>query len=552
MTKIKFQISKEQFIEKGQENPCMVKLAVTLPIDCTPLDLYTRLKGNHKFLLESAEKEAQHARFSFVGSNPDAVMQVKGRNISLRYSAYTPLIAHIHSRLKRVCDVTDTGSAIGGHLKEGFDVLDSLRTLMPQVRYESTPISERQVFQGGALGFLGFDIVYDCHLDIPKRHESQIPDIQLLLTSAVVIFDHLENKMHIVVTPFIPAGAQDADISDIYDDATELAGSIIDTICDMGTASDADKNYVETSTTAKVMATPTPTSNHISCNTPKDEFMDMVITAKKHIIDGDIFQVVLSRRYDVTTSMSATQLYDHLRTINPSPYMYLLEFDDLAIIGASPETLLTVHNRKLITNPIAGTTPRGADEAEDAKLAELMMHDEKERAEHTMLVDLGRNDCRVVSKAGTVKVSDFMSVVKYSHVQHIESTVVGDLRDECDVFDATRAVFPAGTLSGAPKIRAMEIIDRLEKDARGVYGGCAGYFSFDGDADFAIVIRTIILQHGVAHIQAGAGIVADSDPEYEYNETERKMAAMIKAVGKTDEKVAEKEAGKIADMEGVA
>lgn len=503
----------------------MIKLAVTRSIDCTPLDLYARLKGNHKFLLESAEKEAQHARFSFVGSNPDAVMQVKGRNMSLRYTTYTPLIAHIHSRLKRVCDVTDTGSAIEGCLKEGFDVLDSLRELMPQVIYESTPISDRQVFQGGALGFLGFDIVYDCHLDIPKRHESQIPDIQLLLTSAVVIFDHLENRMHIAVTPFIPAGAQDADISGIYDDATELAGSIVDTICDMSVASDADESEVETNEKT------TTTAPTISCNTPKDEFMDMVTTAKKHIIDGDIFQVVLSRRYDVTTAMSATQLYDHLRTINPSPYMYLLEFDDLAIIGASPETLLTVHDRKLITNPIAGTTPRGKDAAEDAKLADHMMHDEKERAEHTMLVDLGRNDCRVVSKAGTVKVSDFMSVVKYSHVQHIESTVVGDLRDECDVFDATRAVFPAGTLSGAPKIRAMEIIDRLEKDARGAYGGCAGYFSFDGDADFAIVIRTIILRNGIAQIQAGAGIVADSDHEYEYNETERKMAAMIKAVG---------------------
>lgn len=528
MTKTQFQISKEQFIEKGQNNPCMVKLALTRPIDCTPLDLYTRLKGNYKYLLESAEKEAQHARFSFVGANPDAVMQINGRDLSLRYTTYTPLIAHIHSRLKRVCDATDTGSAIEGRLKEGFDVLDSLRELMPQVRYDSTPISERQVFQGGALGFLGFDIVYDCHLDIPKRHESQVPDIQLLLTSAVVIFDHLENRMHIAITPFIPTDAQDADISSIYDDATELAGSIADTICDMGATSDAgesDVGTIETTTTA----TTTPS---ISCNTPKAEFMDMVTTAKKHIIDGDIFQVVLSRRYDVTTAMSATQLYDHLRTINPSPYMYLLEFDDLAIVGASPETLLTVHNQKLITNPIAGTTPRGADEAEDAKLAELMMHDEKERAEHTMLVDLGRNDCRIVSKAGTVKVTDFMSVVKYSHVQHIESTVVGDLRDECDVFDATRAVFPAGTLSGAPKIRAMEIIDALEKDARGVYGGCAGYFSFDGDADFAIVIRTIILRNGIAQIQAGAGIVADSDPEYEYNETERKMAAMIKAVGK--------------------
>jgi len=263
----------------------------------------------------------------------------------------------------------------------------------------------------------------------------------------------------------------------------------------------------------------------------KEEYEDAVRKAKKHIVDGDIFQVVLSRRYEVTTDQTPLELYTALRDVNPSPYMYLFEFNGTSIIGASPETLLSIHDRKVIINPIAGTCPRGKTREEDEDFAKEMLGSEKERAEHVMLVDLGRNDVRMVSQGGSVKVDDFMSVLKYSHVQHIESTVSGMLRDECDQFDATRAIFPAGTLSGAPKIRAMEIIHDLEKDARGIYGGGVGYYSWNGDADFAIVIRTIIKNGRKAIVQAGAGIVADSDPEYEYNETERKMAAMIKAIG---------------------
>ena len=211
--------------------------------------------------------------------------------------------------------------------------------------------------------------------------------------------------------------------------------------------------------------------------------------------------------------------------------MYIFEFRDLAIVGASPETLLTVHKRTVIINPIAGTCPRGKTEAEDEAFALRMLHDEKERAEHVMLVDLGRNDVRMVAESGSVKVSEFMKVLKYSHVQHIESTVSGKLRPECDQFDAFRAVFPAGTLSGAPKIRAMEIISKLETSPRGIYGGGVGYYSWNGDADFAIVIRTVLVKGNRASVQAGAGIVADSDPEYEFRETERKMAAMLAAIG---------------------
>jgi anthranilate synthase component 1 len=263
----------------------------------------------------------------------------------------------------------------------------------------------------------------------------------------------------------------------------------------------------------------------------QEQYEEAVRRARQHIIDGDIFQVVPSRRYELDIRQTPMELYYTLRKVNPSPYMYLFEFDDTGIIGASPETLMTVYSGKVITNPIAGTCPRGATPEEDEHLAQEMLSDEKECAEHVMLVDLGRNDVRMVSKPGTVKVEDFMSVLKYSHVQHIESTVTGLMQDECDQFDATRAIFPAGTLSGAPKIRAMEIIDELETSARGPYGGGVGYYSLNGDADFAIVIRTVVMKAGKAYIQAGAGIVADSDPTYEYNETERKMAAMIKALG---------------------
>ena len=231
------------------------------------------------------------------------------------------------------------------------------------------------------------------------------------------------------------------------------------------------------------------------------------------------------------TKESPFELYLKLRKVNPSPYMYLFKFGDLSIVGASPETLMSIYENKIIINPIAGTCPRGIDEKEDEAYAKQLLEDEKERAEHVMLVDLGRNDVRMVSKSGTVIVDEFMKVVKYSHLQHIESTVSGIMRDDCDIFDATRATFPAGTLSGAPKIRAMEIINNLENSARGVYGGGVGYYSWNNDSDFAIVIRTMVIKDGIITIRAGAGIVADSNPTKEYEETERKMAAMIKAIG---------------------
>ncbi|MBE0521200.1 MAG: anthranilate synthase component I [Candidatus Methanoperedenaceae archaeon] len=505
---MEFDITEEEFVKLAQERPVIIQLMAKVNVDCSPLDLYASLDNDCTYLLESVEKEKRHARFSFVGSDPDAIFTVKNRNVTLDYKYRTNLTGFIESSLSKVCDIKN---GAGGRIKDGFDTMDAVRSAFAAsgVKYIGKGF-DRQTFTGGAIGFCAYDMVYDCWLDIGER-TGETPDAQFALTTRTVVFDHMTDETFIVMTPFVLEGDAPADVyRKAMDDVERFA------------------SFVESAKPAKFQ---TNKPGRITCNMEQDVYEDAVRKAKQHIIDGDIFQVVLSRRYEITTEQTPLELYTALRRMNPSPYMYLFEFNGTSIIGASPETLLSVHNRKVITNPIAGTCPRGKSADEDEKYAQEMLDDKKERAEHVMLVDLGRNDVRMVSKGGTVKVDDFMSVLKYSHVQHIESTVSGMLRDECDQFDATRAIFPAGTLSGAPKIRAMEIIHDLEKSARGIYGGGVGYYSWNGDADFAIVIRTIIKNGNKALVQAGAGIVADSDPEYEYHETERKMAAMIKAIG---------------------
>ncbi len=516
---MKFDIGKAEFIRLAKDRPAIIQLKASVKADCSPLELYASLDKKCAYLLESVEKEKKHARFSFVGSEPDAIVTIKNRMVSLDYPHMTSLTGLIGESLSKICENkknNDIKSDINGKtytLRSGFDTMDAIRSAFCASGLKFKGLGfDRQTFLGGAIGYCSYDMVYTCWLDIPQK-KSQTPDAQFALTTKTVVFDHLTNETFIVITPFVLGGDN---AEEIYNEALKDAYKLAFTI------GSARRFTLEKNKPLK-----------ISCNMQKSEYEEIVRKAKQHIIDGDIFQVVLSRRYEVTTEQTPLELYSALRSVNPSPYMYLFEFNGTAIIGASPETLMSVHDRKVIINPIAGTCPRGKNPAEDEEFAKEMLGSEKEKAEHVMLVDLGRNDVRMVSKGGTVKVDDFMSVIKYSHVQHIESTVSGELRDECDQFDATRAIFPAGTLSGAPKIRAMEIIDELEKDARGIYGGGVGYYSWNGDADFAIVIRTIIKNGNKAIVQAGAGIVADSDPEYEYNETERKMAAMIKAIGGT-------------------
>lgn len=519
---ISFDLTKEEFTDIVYDagKPAIVQLMAKVRSDCSPLQLYTTLqKDRYSYLLESVEKEKRHARFSFVGAYPDGVVKISGRTLVLECLADSPLISNVRQNIASECDIIeDTEDMLKAVIRDGHDVLDALRTVFPTANGTVLLNGERfdrQTFLGGAIGYNGYDIVYDCWLDTERSHNSDVPDMQFILTTKTFVFDHLTGETYIVLTPFMDAGC---DAGAIYDGALHDAGRMHKCLCLAGD--------VEQEILPAVMDAGEPV-----CNMDKDVFEKAVMTAKQHIIDGDIFQVVLSRRYSVRLQQSPLELYRTLREINPSPYMYLFSFDDLSIVGASPETLMTVHKRNVITNPIAGTCPRGKDNAEDAKYAAHMMADEKERAEHVMLVDLGRNDVRTVSKSGSVKVKELMRVVKYSHVQHIESTVCGVLRPECDQFGATRAIFPAGTLSGAPKIRAMEIIDEFETSARGVYGGGVGYYSWNGDVDTAIVIRTVVINGDTAYVQAGAGIVADSDPTYEYEETERKMAAMLTAMG---------------------
>jgi anthranilate synthase component 1 len=290
------------------------------------------------------------------------------------------------------------------------------------------------------------------------------------------------------------------------------------------------------------LESPEPESHIASCDAEPDEFLEMVQEAKEHVYAGDVFQVVISRKYDVETNLTPFQAYLRLRDVSPSPYMFLLEFDSVSLCGASPETLASIFNGKMMVNPIAGTIRRGSNSREDDELAARLLNDEKERAEHAMLVDLARNDVRKVCRAGSVKVERFMEVVKYSHVMHIESTVTGELA--ASHFRGIEAAFPAGTLTGAPKVRAMEIISEMEKSSRSVYGGGVGYFSTSGNADMAIAIRMIEFRGGKAIVRSGAGIVADSKPLKELHETERKMLPALKTLGIDSVEVGEKEVGK--------
>jgi anthranilate synthase component 1 len=601
---LSFDLEKEAFVKlaSGIKNPCLIQLLAKVDQEsftCSPLELYRTLRaaGNsrYSYLLESVEKQETKARYSFVGNDPDCIIKISNRKMSLDLLNLqaSDFFEEIVLKIKEVCgldaqkkencgkkeeqnreirEVNTIGEIkeinpekenpdAGEELKQveklekfeitipqGKDAFDALRLAFPPangIELKNGSSFERQTFSGGAIGYTAYDAIYDSWLKVEKGFESEIPELQYLLVSKTFVFDHMTGTIYIVITPFVKPGSNP---ESIYKEALAEAEVLYSLLKKAVKSETLQESNLTSPDKSKALGKHTflekpdiidfsaasPVSTHIACNSAcnldRQGFEASVLQAKEHIFAGDIFQAVLSRKCEFELEKTPFELYTQLRTINPSPYMYIFEFGELAIIGASPETLLTVHKRTLIINPIAGTCPRGKTEAEDRALASHMLQDEKERAEHVMLVDLGRNDVRMVAESGSVKVSDFMKVLKYSHVQHIESTVSGKLRQECDQFDAFRAIFPAGTLSGAPKIRAMEIISRLEASPRGIYGGGVGYYSWNGDADFAIVIRTVLMQGKKASVQAGAGIVADSDPEYEFKETERKMEAMLTAI----------------------
>ena len=513
------------------DRPTVVRTVATLDVETTPLAAYAALTGRtaasdrerapYAFLLESAEKTAssdpdgafrpsaadaeRHARYSYVGYDPEAVVTVESGEATVEALSEDAPLAAMQS-------------------EADGDTVDALRTAMPDVRLANMPDHDRQHLEGGLVGFLAYDAVYDLWLEEVgcERPNSRFPDAQFLLTTKTLAFDERDGTLSLVFTPVLEA---DDDPDEVYDALRDEAAAVAATLC--------EAERPETGGFVR--------DDEIAGS--KANYEESVRRAKEHVLDGDIYQGVISRTRELYGDVDPLGFYEAMRDVNPSPYMYLLDHDELTVVGASPETLISVRGREVMSNPIAGTCDRGSSPVEDRRLAGEMLADGKERAEHTMLVDLARNDVRRVSEPGSVRVDEFMNVLKYSHVQHIESTVTGRLNPQFDGFDALRAAFPAGTLTGAPKVRAMELLDDLELRPRGVYGGGVGYISWTGDTDTAIVIRTATVEHGDTDrisVRAGAGIVADSDPASEYEETEQKMGGVLDAVERIEREVAER------------
>ena len=455
----------------------------------TPVGVYTKLAGGPgTFLLESAEHGGLWSRYSFIGVRSAATLSE--RDGKAHWSGVGP------------DDFPD-------------DPLDALRDASERLR--STRRPGLPSLTGGLVGYLGYDAVR--RLERLPSHavdDLGLPELQFMLATDLAVLDHLDGTILLVANVIrgLSPGA-DSDADQAYDDAIARLDA-------MTTALAAPSE----SGVSTFSRTPYPFVGR----TREGEYAKSVEIAKEYIRAGDIFQVVPSQRFETETTASPLDVYRVLRASNPSPYMYLLRFDDVAVVGSSPEASIRVEGQHAMLHPIAGTRPRGETPDDDLRLAAELIRDEKERAEHVMLVDLGRNDLGRVCAPGTVKVVELMAIERYSHVMHIVSTVVGDLAPGMTSFDALTATFPAGTLSGAPKVRAMEIIDELEPVRRGVYSGVVGYLDAAGDLDMAIAIRTTVMHHGKAYVQAGAGIVADSNPELEEQESRNKAATVLSAL----------------------
>ncbi len=475
-----------RLFEGGDLVPVYRKLLADLD---TPMSVYLKLStaGQYSFLLESVEGGEQVGRYSFLGVNPKGVITVKDRIVRRTY--------HGETQEYRLPDGQDPLHMIEREFKR-----------VSPVHLEGLP---RLV--GGAVGYLSYDIVR--HFEkLPDTAVDQLdmPDVAFMLPDTLVIFDHARHQL-IVMANAHNTGDPDA----AYDDAVERIDQIIEAL---------HRPVPELPSAPRTSDTP-------RASVTQAEFEDQVRRAKEYIAAGDAFQIVLSQRFTRQTEAQPIALYRALRALNPSPYMFFLRFgDEFTLMGASPEMLTRYEDGIAHTRPLAGTRRRGATDAQDRRLAEELLADPKERAEHVMLVDLGRNDLGRVCEYGTVKVTEMMVVERYSHVMHIVSHVQGKLRRGMNAFDLVRATFPAGTLSGAPKVRAMEIIEELEGLRRGPYGGAVGYFSFDGSMDMCITIRSILMKGSYAYLQVGAGIVADSDPALEYEETINKGRAVAAAI----------------------
>ena len=457
----------------------------------TPLSAFLKVAENadYAFLFESVEGGEQVARYSFLGKDPFIILRSESGVTSLE-----------EGRESTVLDGA---------------FLDHLRRLMGE--YQAPVVPGLPRFTGGAVGFLGYEAAawFEPTLDsvwtkndTPANDED---DAAFMLFDTILAFDHAKHRILIIANARVGPGIE-------LEPAYQLACAKVHFL-----EQELERGLSESSVI-------TSQEKDIRSNTTQKEFEQAVLVAKEHIAAGDIYQVVLSQRFEVAVDADPFTVYRALRYVNPSPYMYFIRMEGLSIVGSSPEMLVRVEGRQVVTHPIAGTRPRGRDDVEDERLAEELKGDEKERAEHVMLVDLGRNDIGRVSEFGSVSVSQFMELERYSHVMHLVSRVEGQLRKDQDRLDALVACFPAGTVSGAPKIRAMEIISGLEPTRRGIYAGAIGYLDFAGNLDCCITIRTITMRDGHAYVQAGAGIVADSSPSAEFKETRDKASAMLRAL----------------------
>lgn len=449
-----------------------------LPADLeTPVSAYLKLRNiGATFLLESAESVDRLGRYSFIGFASSRSLKACNDKVFYR-------------------DGEKEHEAAG-------DPLEILKEVVAANRVVSNePLPG---LLGAAVGYVSYDYARFIENIPGRRDENQVPVCEFTFVEALVVFDHLTRNM--TVYSLVPEGRKEPD---------SLHGRVIEAL-------EAPLSY-------RGSMKPASKIEFVS-NTSAEEYGEMVVRAKRHIYNGDCFQIVVSRRVKTQCPVDSFEIYRQLRMGNPSPYMFYLDFGDRKIVGSSPEVLVKLTGSQAVISPIAGTRPRGSSLSADAVLEKDLLSDEKERAEHIMLVDLARNDLGRVCKYGSVHVDGFMRVERYSHVMHIVSDVLGEVRDDCDQYDLFRASFPAGTVTGAPKVRAMEIVEDMEKEPRGIYAGAVGYFSPGGDMDTCIAIRTVIVEDGNVYLQAGAGIVADSDPQKEFRETENKIAALKAAV----------------------
>jgi len=488
----------EEFLALAKQGNLVPVTRKLLADQETPVSAFRKIRGQGEaFLFESVEGGEHVSRYSFVGCNPRAVIRQNGATVE-----------HFENG-RRVEQVNITRSGDGP--RDGLAVLEKVLR-----RYQPVAVPGLPRFTGGAVGFIGYEFVHDVEPVVPRPAHDELgtPTMYFLIADELLIFDRVNQTLTILVNAIIEEGVAPAEA---YENAVGEIERLVSLL---------EQPVSQIPATVPHEVPPVP----FVSNVPKEKFLANVLKAKEYITAGDIIQVVGSQRFSTAVQASPLDVYRAARSINPSPYMFLLELEGFSLVGASPEIHVRCEDRTVEIRPIAGTRARGKTPEEDIAQQEDLLADPKERAEHVMLVDLARNDLGRVCEYGSVQVKDLMIVERYSHVMHIVSQVEGRLREDRTPYDLMRATFPAGTLSGAPKIRAMQIISELEQTSRGPYGGCVGYFSFSGNLDCCITIRTALMKDGKAYIQAGGGWVNDSVPEAEFQETVNKAKAMLKAI----------------------